>query len=58
MSFVFPVMSTPGGTDPAHDNILETLPPCDVFGILFDQAFIIGAIGGAVVRWMDERVHG
>jgi hypothetical protein len=61
-SFVFPAASGPDtGSDEAGGsevrNLLETLPPCDVFGALFDRTFIIGAVGGVAVRWMDERVN-
>lgn len=55
-SFVMPSVA---GSDDAHmgTGLLESLPLCDVFGVLFDRMFIIGALGGALLRWMDERVN-
>jgi hypothetical protein len=49
-------MASPG--DGVAHSLLETLPPCDVFSAMFDRTFVVGAVGGAMVRWMDERVNG
>jgi hypothetical protein len=44
--------------DEAVYNLLETLPPCVVFSAMFDHTFVIGAVSGVVIKWMDERVNG
>ncbi|KAF5376741.1 hypothetical protein D9615_007881 [Tricholomella constricta] len=48
----------PAPDDDAEANLFSTIPSFEVFGALFDWAFLLAAGASAFVRWGHERVNG
>ncbi|KAJ3723933.1 Abscisic acid G-protein coupled receptor-domain-containing protein [Lentinula raphanica] len=65
-SFPPPEEFSPSGSTPASDesnivtaetsNLFVTIPPFEVFGSLFDGAFLFAATLSIVVRWMGNKI--
>jgi len=54
----FSPSATSSTGEPSPTNLFSTIPEFQVFGSLFDWAFLISASGSLAVRWAANKVNG